>query len=301
MIYFIESPTITSVFPNFPIVKSVSFQVFNVPNGFRGLLFSCNAIAWPPPTVSWFLNTNTKQVVQPKFSHSSSNEDSGYSSVDLSFFNGFSSTDSGEYTCRANSNSSNGDEVTITLRGINEEVPGNPFACPDIRSKTVFFQLQVKDSGCLTWSKDTTERAVDEVSDVFIGGVLSQCEDCTILGDSLIVTYGTLCLNSSDGSQTIIFRGEITTENSKTTLAILCGLTAWYLSMPLIKINNELKVVNGECSLELESLSSLDSISCSGSISTTVLVVAAGSVAGIVVPFLLAGCVIVVLVVIRKW
>ena len=301
IIHFTEPPTITSIFPNFPIVKPVALKVFDVPIGYRGIVFTCNAIGWPPPTLAWIslVRRSSRQVIGTKFSHSSGFEDTGYASIDLSFSNGFSRADSGEYSCRASSVSVDNDETTIILRGVDEVTPrDNSFRCPNVKSPTVFFQLQVPDVGCLLWSENKLHRIIDEVSDVIIGGVISQCEDCTLSGDSIVVTYGSLCQNYSDG--TIVFRGEITSINLITTLNIFCGVEAWYISMPLVRIDEELKLVDGECSLQVDSVSSLDITSCSNSYASDSSLAIGLSIVGVLI-FLLALFGIVLGRFIHKW
>lgn len=270
---FIDSPTITSVYPKIPIVTPVTsaMATFTVPEKYTGVVITCNAIGWPPPTLAWL--SDSEQVIQPKFSHSIDLEGSGYSSIALQFFMGTSRSDSGRYTCIVSGSGSDtqSDSVLITLEVTTGEIPSDTTLECLFDSTTVFFQLHVLDSNCVYREQDAIEKVVDEISDVLIGGIISQCRECVISDDAIIVSHGPLCSDSESGAT--IFKGEISTNDAEITSSIFCGLTAWYQSMPLIRINNELKLVDQDCTLEVELLDLDSTESCTKDIITKEVVI----------------------------
>ena len=223
------------------------------------MVITCNAIGWPPPNLSWL--SSSEQVT--KFSHSFNLEGSGYSSLSLEFAGGTLPSDSGSYTCFVSGSSRRAilsDSVTITLEVITGEITSNTILRCPLGSPTVFFQLQVLNSNCEYEDPDPIEKVVGEISDVLIGGVISQCEECVISGNTLTVSRGPLC--SVSKSRVTVFLGEISTTDAELTRNIFCGLRAWYESIPLIRINNELKLIDQDCTLQVESLDIIES--CKG-------------------------------------
>lgn len=293
---FTDTPTVTSIFPNFPAVESVPYtvNVFDVPNGYTGVVITCSAIGWPPPTLVWL--SSSQQVTQTKFSHSVGVDGSGYSSVELEFFRGISAGDSGEYTCLVSGSTTNETQsVVVTLRvqaevQVSRDPPSVLELCPIIVSLTVFFGLQVRDTDCLFWRQDTKENIAEEIVDIFIGGIFSQCQECVISGDSIILTHGPVCSNTSSAA---IFRGKIATDGLSRTANLLCGLIQWHQHHPFIRINNELKLVDGECTLQLE-LPTSPICSIQGSVALPFYVIATPSAAAVVLLISISVCVILV-------
>lgn len=218
------------------------------------MVITCNAIGWPPPTLMWL--SGSAQVIQPKFSHSSDLESSGYSSIQLEFPTGISGSDSGSYSCivrGVGTQATQTDSATITLQVTSGKIPIDTTPQCLLDSFTVYFQLQVLGT-CEYEEQDAIEEVVIEIRDFLIGGIISQCTECVISDEAILISYGPLCSNSKSGAT--LFKGEISTADAGLTQSIFCGLTAWYQSIPLIRINNELKLVDQDCTLEVESLDS---------------------------------------------
>lgn len=214
------------------------------------MIFTCNAIGWPPADAVWLSDDNS---AQPMNESGIDLEFSGYSSVELQFPGGTSVTDSGTYTCFVSSESTTvTHSVIINLKVLIGIVPrySDP-QCP-VEPATVFFQLQVQHTDCLNWTEDTREKVVIETGDSVVGGILSQCEECMITGDTIIAIRESQCSASPSSRGVMLFSGEITTIDATITSSILCGLQAWHKTVPLVLIDSELLPIAPDCRLKVK-------------------------------------------------
>lgn len=296
--YFTDPPIITSIFPTYPVVSAVEYKIYSVPEGYSGVVITCTAVGWPPPTLSWLSNFK-QDLLQTKFSHDIDSEDFGYHSTSLQFIEGVNRVHAGDYICYVSGRDTNITEsVVITLEVTSDEIPNEAWVRCPIKLATVFFQLQVLDtSECLNWELNKIEKIAEITRDVLIGGIISQCDECATFSDSVSISYGPLC--SETLTDATVFRGEITTTDAITTSKAICGLTAWYQSRPLIRINDEFKLLDQDCALVVKSL--LGSSSCTGNIVNLSQIITYGSSFAVVLIFVIALVLIVsVLATIRK-
>lgn len=266
--------------------------MYRVPVGYSGVVLTCTAVGWPPPTLSWL--SNYKQNLQTKFSHDIDSEDSGYPTSVLQFTGGVGRVHAGEYICYVTDTNTT-ESVIVILEVTSDNIPKEPQAdtCP-IKLVTIFFQLQVLDTACLSWEQNKTEAIAETSKEVLIGGIISQCDECEIfIGDSIIISHGPLCSETST-----IFRGEITTSDPIITSKAVCALTAWYRSRPLIRINDEFKFLDQDCSLVISSL--LSSSSCAGQIHLTQIITYGSSIVVVLIFVIVLTLIFCILAAIRK-
>ena len=292
IICFTDPPTITSIFPHFPVVKTIRNKVYRVPEGYSGVVLTCTAVGWPPPILSWLSNFNNQDLglLQTKFSHDTDSDVSGYPSQSLQFIGGVARVHAGDYICYVTGHDSNTTEsVLITLEVSRKGIPKERQAPCPVKLVTVYFQLQVLDTECLSWQQNRTEKTAEIAKEALIGGIISLCDGCeTFIGDSIVISHGPLCSKALTGAT--VFRGEITTTDAIITSKALCALTVWYQSSPLIRINDEFKFLDLGCSLVVKSL--LSSSSCTGQINFTQIIIYSSS-SGVVFIFIIMFTVIV--------
>ena len=223
------------------------------------MIFTCNAIGWPTANVVWLSELENLAMQSTNNGNESDIEQlmtGGYSSVELEFPEGIRVEDSGVYTCFASSESGSRTvthSVMIELRvklGITPKFLNSKCSNQDA---TIFFQLQVQHTDCLNWTQATIEKVVLETNDAVIGGIISRCEDCMTSGDTIVIAIREFQCSANPNSRgVVLFNGEITTIDQSITTSIVCGLTAWHETLPLVLIDAELLPIAKNCKLKVK-------------------------------------------------
>lgn len=242
-----DYPKITSIVPNYPAVKLVpgSAPTYAVPFGFKEVIFTCNAVAWPPLAIEW----NSERVTDQVFSYGANIGNSTISSEQLQFRDGFMLYHTAKYTCSVRESFSGfSDSVNITLVPSSEEIFADYIPPCTSNSTTAYFQIQVVDTDCTTWMGDYKRELARSMYDVFAGGIMSQCESC-VTNRTTVVTSPPTC-----SGKAAIFRGKITTPQMDRTQSIFCALNNWKQFGPAIIVAGNFMHVNRECYFQLRAL-----------------------------------------------
>lgn len=260
---------ITSVFPNHPHVYK-STDTYAVPVGFTDVVFTCNVIGWPPPIVEWHGG-------REKFSYSTSSTSGRFTSALLNFERGFTSFDTGRYSCIAEANNSESYSASVILVSMTDEetVRFAPNAC-SVTSETAYFQIRVFDTDCSAWDENFKGQIASDFKIVLVSAILSQCPNCLDVENALLM-YAPKC--SELLVRAAVFRGEVTTEHVRPTENVYCALNTWQAFGPSALITGKLKRIDRDCTFQLGSLSS----ECSGPTDSFLLFVVAGSSGALVI------------------
>ena len=202
---------------------------------------TCNAFGWPPPSYRW---------LPPEDSRTIERQTGLFTSIDLSFPSGFMQSDEGAYACILNRNDTlqqfHPGSESISLLATTERQSPTSKPCK-VTSPTIFFQHRVLTRDCLEWSERTKRDIASNFIFVLIGGVLSQCPNCSSGNgnDGTITTKGPTCSQEKPGAA--LFTTTISNEALGRTEAIFCALRTWWELEPLVKINGELWQADGDC------------------------------------------------------
>ena len=238
--------------------------------GFRGVIFTCNAVAWPPPILKW-RSEQTREEISFK-----TNTSGLFHSASLQFNNGFSVADAGRYTCVLEGvNSDLSRSFTITLVTASELVAELP---PAKCVATEFFQIRVLDTDCSEWSDDDKEESRNTLSNALVGGILSQqCSGCSVIERSTVTLLLPTC--STLIPRGAVFKGQILTEDRTITQNIYCALSEWLQLDPLLNISGNFIQADHTCPFMLSSRTE-----CSLASGTPLTLIIAGSSAGVFLP-----------------
>lgn len=254
------TPTFTSLVPSYPnVVLSIASTGpnlpfhYTVPSGFREVIFTCIAVGRPsPPSVRWFKDTasNANAAIFSTFS-SNSRIVSSFTVAELYFESGFSASDAGRYYCAVQEILYHSISLSVAFR--NSLVNTTSASCMGtVTSNTKYFQTRVLDTDCTVWQEHFRKiAAAKNFQNIFVGGVLSQCEDC-IADFGSVQTYPPACSRLVKGAAVI--RSKIMTEHRDRTEAIYCKLEQWWQLGPLVSIAGNLRLADRECFYPLSSL-----------------------------------------------
>ena len=282
---FADLPKLTSLDPSFPAVKVVPGLVptYQVPLGFKGVVFHCNAAAWPPVVIQWSSSRSTDRT----FSNQISMGNSTFVSAQLRFHDGFTLHDTAKYTCTVQETVSGVSvSVNITLVPSSAEIESISVTSCSLDSTTAYFQIQATDKDCETWRNYRSE-VENNVYDIFAGGISAQCRSC-VINRTILVTSPPKC---SDG--VVIFKGTVTTSLKNHTTSIFCALYTWQQLGPTIIVGDKLMRVIQSCNFYLNSLDMAKRCSLANPIDVPVNAIVA-SVAGVMGLLLLLAAIVLI-------
>ena len=278
--HFSGSPVIITSFPVHAFFYGFDATI-PVPVGFTGVIFSCNVIGWPPPSVAWSSQASSTQV----YSHTTTAENSAYILATLKFPGGFQEQDSGIYTCVVEINGEIRDSKFVRLVRNNTQdiiVATIPLLVCESVLDPVIFQVRVLTSKCSEWEDDRAQLIASSFVYAVKSAIYSLCQDCAIPDDTLAV-FGPLCSSFVEGAA--LFRGTITTTNDNKSSSILCALNRWIQSKPTIFLDQEIHRIDESCPIILESL--VTSRECKPILGNPMLLIATSSAAGGVILIIL--------------
>lgn len=244
--YYPGNPVITSIFPNFQHALFGPNLTLNVPAGFSNRIITCNVFGWPPPIIEWFVPSASDGSI------SRTTENSVYFSAALEFSEGFQQSDSGLYFCLVHLQSVMLQSKAITLqytRDLNATKQLQPGSC-EVDSTTASFQFRVLTIDCFRWSEVTKGFILTEMEHVLIGGILFQCQNCSI---NLTVERPSCSMFKRGAS---IFRGVISDGNLTVVQATFCALRSWWELQPQVRINEDFWPVDPSCMMSVNSSNS---------------------------------------------
>ena len=206
-------------------------------------VITCNAVGWPPPEVEWL--SSSEEVVDVD------SNSGAYVSKSLSFLIGFMPIDEGSYVCLLQTSLTNESESVLLLPAITGGPEIRP--CHNIESSTVSIHHRVLTMDCLEWSESTKEEIASNFNHVLIGGILSQCPNCSSEnGTDLRVTIEELtCSREKPGAA--LFRTTISDEDPSQTEAVFCALKNWWEFQPLVRVDDGLYVTDRDCVIYVNS------------------------------------------------
>ena len=249
------TPTITTVFPTFPITSSDPSTIM-VPVGYRGTVVTCAALGWPTPIIEWVRNTG-KLSDNGMASESARTQNSAFVLARLRSLDGFLGSAAGDYACavRANGTDAVSSKVVTLLLQTETTHTSTQMTC-SVSSLETNFQVRVLYTDCLVWGEDLKV----EISKNFMSNVVNivgaTCQDCAITLQDIIVESPPTC--SQQVERATLFRGRVSTKNVSRTQDIFCALSQWQHSGPLIWMNSNFHLVDRGCALELRSLDAME-------------------------------------------
>lgn len=239
--FFIESPIITSIVPNYPRVFG-SLSNYMVPARFENTVLTCNVFGWPPPTVKWL-------SLSPSINISSQTRSSNaFSSTTLQFLGGFKPTDIGMYYCQVQATDTNlSQSLPVNLTQASTDTTSVTIKPLWIDSPTAQFQLRVLTTDCSTWNETLRQQIARDFSDVLTSGVISQCPNCSA---DVVITQGPACSEQKDGAA--VFHGAIRNEERNLTEIAVHALKTWLTFEPFVTINDVFQLVDQDCLIQVE-------------------------------------------------
>ena len=238
-------PIITSIFANYPEVFGSGLD-FQVPAGFSSRILTCNVFGFPPPTVEWLAPSSSSG------SNSRTTQNAIYFSAALEFAGGFQQSDSGMYNCsvRLKTNISQSQAITLEYTtDMHVTEPPPPSSC-EVTSATASFEFRVLTTDCLSWSEETKQLISADTEDVLVGGILSQCQRCSIN----VAIERLNCSSFREGAS--VFQGVINNLEISLTQATFCALYFWWEFQPQIRVNGEFQPIDPSCMIQIHPSSS---------------------------------------------
>ena len=278
-----EDPKITSLFPRFP-VTSPSPSVYTVPLGYAGTIVICAAYGWPTPTIEWFRGSQSLPSSEEGgrvFFDVAQREGSAYVSARLRSGEDFEETDAGTYLCVVRANDTGittSKDVMLEYTSAAPATQATPTSSCSVDSRNVLFELRMLDTNCDFWSEDLKQLIARDFMEEIVNAVGAECPECEVELADLSLLSGPTC--SDQVTRAAIFRGAVSTDDRGHTEEIFCALSRWQGTRPLVLINNNFRVVDGNCSLELDSLESRECRGGGGALGAIGLPVVVGAAAG---------------------
>ena len=274
------TPTITTVFPTFPITSSDPSTLM-VPVGYRGTVVTCAAMGWPTPTIEWVRNAG-QLADSGMVSESARTQNSAFVLARLRSLDGFLGSAAGNYTCAVRTNDTDAavSSKVITLL-LHTEIPLTltQMIC-SVSSLEKNFQVRVLYTDCLTWGEDLKVEIAKSFLRNMVNIVGATCQNCAITPQDITIESPPTC--SQQVERATLFRGRVSTRNVSRTDDIFCALNRWQQSGPLIYINSNVHLVDRRCALDrsLDAMECASGLNRSGSRSfpTITVIVAADSV-----------------------
>lgn len=219
-----------------------------MPLGYSGDIVTCSGYGWPPPSIEWVRN-GTSLGRNP----TGQNQAFVSARLRLAEVEGFGQSHVGDYSCilRAGDGTNQTYTKVVTLTSSNsfEATPTEPALCTS-KSPQANFQIRVLDTQCDDWEDSLLERIARDFQNEMLNVIITECPNCAATATSVTILGKPTCSSVLPGAA--VFRGSITTGGADTTEDIFCTLDAWYRAGPLLQVNNELHLVDQNCTLALD-------------------------------------------------
>lgn len=228
-----------------------------VPQGFYREVFTCIASGMPPLSVEWVkdgLNVPTRFTSEI----SSSTENIPFVSSVLTFPYGFNTTDNGAYKCVVQDNTDTFQSKAVTLEHTSEQEPTiDPADMCQVNTTTAYFLISVLDTPCTEWNTAQKENITATLLRVLVGVATTQCLDCVVSDDTLVLTAGPACSEVTENAA--VFRGTVSTLDASLSKAVLCALNRWLVTGPIVQLQRDKNYfLDRGCLFQLPSPTSLE-------------------------------------------
>ena len=123
--------------------------------------------------------------------------------------------------------------------------------CERLSEKSVLFQLRVATSDCSSWNQDRKSAIAEEFQSLLLRLLSTQCvQDCGVTVETLTIV-SLECSDVIEGEA--VFRGSIETDSASQTEMVICALSRWQRSRPLVSVEGSRSLVDSECQLQIAS------------------------------------------------
>ena len=207
----------------------------------------CTANGWPVPVVEW--HKNNVPVPSNGGIVSESTATSSTVSATLRWTRGFLESDAGSYQCVVYKQNTDipiaSQNVQVNAR-LSTTVPPTTKPC-SVQQMSIHFQIRVFATNCESWREAQRAEITSEFHNELLSVVRTEC-NCTFEDGSLQLSEQAKCSSKVNGAA--VFRGRIETNSQLDTEWIFCSLFSWQQKSPLIRISDQLRAVDINCSLE---------------------------------------------------
>ena len=254
IVFLTVQPTISSIYPFNSIIEQDSQQalIFTVPVDYVGRALVCTAKGWPIPVVEWHKN-NVPVPSNDGIVSESTNTASAVSAT-LKWTRGFQESDAGSYQCVAYKQNTDiplaSQSVQLNSR-LSTTIPPTSQTC-SVQQTSINFQIRVFATNCESWGEAQRAEITSEFRDELLSVIRTEC-NCTLEDGNLQIPEPSRCSSKVNGAA--VFRGRIETNTQRDAERIFCSLLSWQQKSPLIRINDQLRAVDNNCSLEASGLS----------------------------------------------
>lgn len=281
-------PTIDSIYPSSTTIEQDSAQTLSstVPTDYVGRTLTCTANGWPVPVVEW--HRNNVPVPSNNGIISETTTTSATVSARLTWMRGFLDTDAGSYQCvvyKPNTAIPVTSQTVLLSSRLPTTISPTHSPC-GVQEVSIHFQIRVFSTNCKNWGEVQKMDIASEFRDELQSVVRTEC-DCTFDESDLQVLGPAECSSKVNGAA--VFRGRIETSSLEDTERIFCSLYSWQQKSPLVRISDQFRAVDRNCSLEAgisadseECVAPIDPSTALG-VPEVVAIAAAGGVAGLIV------------------
>ena len=202
-------------------------------------------IGWPPPAVEW---------VVPSASQDNSSQSRQFASIfttaTLQFPSGFSSNDSGLYSCGVEAGGEFFQSRDFNLTENTMPLPVSPLSPCTLSSSsnTVQFRTRVLTRDCDQWNEGTVRGVIEsDIAEAFASGIAFMCKECSI---DVELSFRQ-CSSVKPGAA--VFSGSIRSTDMAMTKTTFCAIRAWIEFRPLIRLVEGLSLIDPQCMVQTES------------------------------------------------
>ena len=252
----------------------------------------CVAYGWPAPEVEWQKDEQTLPSGSGVVSESSSVM--ATVSAKLIWTRRLLDSDTGIYKCvlRRPNTTVSLEYQGVRLKAVNlTQTESSSFSCETRSSSLIYFQIRVFATDCDSSDEALATHITSELHKHLSSVIITKC-DCDFHENNLIVNTYPQC--SSKVDRAAVFRGQIQSTSPLQTKLIFCSLLRWQQRSPLVRIDDNLRAVDGTCPLKASSVvdseecvTAEDNITGSRSGIPTVGVIVAGLIGGLLLIILM--------------
>ena len=155
--------------------------------------------------------------------------------------------------CVVQDNTDTFQSESITLEHTSNPKPViDPVNMCQVNTTIVYFLIRILDTPCKEWNADQKQNIMANVFRILVGVVTTQCLDCILSEDTLVLTDGPTC--SEMTKNVAVFRGNISTQKSNLTKTIFCALNNWLVTGPVVQLlSSKNYVLDTGCLFKLSS------------------------------------------------
>lgn len=195
------------------------------------------------PTTEWVRNdgnlTDGRMV-----SDAIQNQNSAFVTARLRWLDGFLESDAGDYTCVVQGDSDTVFSKVVTLEARTEPSPTLAPPMCSVSSGAANFEVRVLNMDCLTWGEELKEDISRDFMSDLVNIASTTCQGC-IRSSQDIMVVDVSC--SGDGAA--LFSGAVDTGDPNRNSDIICALTQWQQSGPLVFVNGNYLLVDSSLQL----------------------------------------------------